>query len=108
MSIQISSHEKKRAAGLNHWDGREGFLGGLDLQLGLDEELVQLSFVKAWVMEAEEENFVGSVVCFQIVLSRSSFEAYHMVSISTPVRYVFTPCFRSSSFPFKASPMMKR
>lgn len=83
MSIQISSHEKKRAACLNHWDESEGFLGGLDLQLGLDEELVQLSFVKAWVMEAEEESFVGSVVCFQIVLSRSSFEAYHKVSIYT-------------------------
>ena len=83
MSIQISSHEKKRAAGLNHWDESEGFLGGLDPQLGLDEELVQLSFVKAWVMEAEEESFLGSVVCFQIVLSRSSFEAYHKVSIYT-------------------------
>lgn len=83
MSIQISSHEKKRAAGLNHWDESEGFLGGLDLELGLDEELVQLSFVKAWVMEAEEESFVGPVVCFQIVLSRSSFEAYHKVSIYT-------------------------
>lgn len=83
MSIQISSHEKKRAAGLNHWDESEGFLGGLDLQLGLDEELVQLSFVKARVMEAEEESFLGSVVCFQIVLSRSSFEAYHKVSIYT-------------------------
>lgn len=77
MSVPISSHEKKRAIGLNLWNEGEGFLAGLNLQLGLCEKLVQLGFVKAWVIQAaeEEENFVGPVVYFQIVLSRNFFEA---------------------------------
>lgn len=31
MSVPISSHEKKRATGLNHWKEGKSFLGGLDL-----------------------------------------------------------------------------
>lgn len=101
MTIQIPSHEKKRAAGLNPWDESEGFLGGLNLQLGLDEELVQLSFVKAW-------DFVGSVVCYQIVLGRSFLEAYHMVSIFTQPRTLLHLSFVLPPFPLKQAQLTKR
>lgn len=68
MSVPISSHEIKLATSLNHWKEGRGCLGGLDLRLALHEELVPQGFVKAWVMEAEEENFVGPVEYVEIVL----------------------------------------
>lgn len=73
MSVPIPSHEIKRATGLNHWkEGRGCLGGGLYLRLALHEELVPLGFVKAWVMEAEE-NFVGPLDYVEIVLRENFF-----------------------------------
>lgn len=74
MSVPITSHEIKRATGLNHWkEGRGCLGGGLDLRLALHEELVPLGFVQAWAMEAEEENFVGPLDYVEIVLRGNFF-----------------------------------
>ena len=58
MSVPISSHKKKRATGLNHWDEGESFLAGLDLQLGLEEELVQLGLDEELVQLGLDEELV--------------------------------------------------